>query len=166
MAVDSNPLPSINLGPVSQQSAGTGVPQSLLANLAQNPALAAGAAGAAATAADLVELDPYYGTFIQDQPVLAIDTVRHVGEPVAAVAAIDDAQAFRALERIRIEYEPLPALMTARALRRLEQGTRLAVFVTDPLAPLDIRFLCEREGHQFLEQASCGEGMRLLLRKS
>jgi len=56
--------------------------------------------------------------------------------------------------------------MTARALRRAAPGERLAVIVTDPLAPLDIRFLCEREGHQFLEQASVGEAVRIVLRRS
>ena len=60
---------------------------------------------------------------------------------------------------------PLPALMTARALRRLAHGAQLAVFVTDALAPLDIRFLCEREGHQFVEQTNVDEAVRILLRK-
>ena len=51
---------------------------------------------------------------------------------------------------------PLPALMTARALHRLAPGTLLAVTVSDPLAPLDIKFLCEREGHRFLGQTPYG----------
>jgi tRNA 2-thiouridine synthesizing protein A len=59
---------------------------------------------------------------------------------------------------------PLPALMTARALRRLAPGMLLAVTVSDPLAPLDIKFLCEREGHDFLEQTTVGTGSRILLR--
>lgn len=65
-----------------------------------------------ATGADLAGLDPYYGMYIRDQTVLAVDKVRYLGEPVAAVAASDEAQAYRALERIRVEYEPLPPLMT------------------------------------------------------
>jgi CO/xanthine dehydrogenase Mo-binding subunit len=65
------------------------------------------------TGADLAGLDPYYGAYIRDQTVLAIDKVRYVGEPLAAVAALDEAQAYRALECIRVEYEPLPSLMTA-----------------------------------------------------
>jgi len=48
---------------------------------------------------------------------------------------------------------PLPALMTARALKRLRPGALLTVTVTDPLAPLDIRFLCKREGHEFVRQS-------------
>jgi CO/xanthine dehydrogenase Mo-binding subunit len=64
------------------------------------------------TGADAARLpDPTYGVFIRDQPVLAIDKVRHVGDSVAAVAAIDEATAFRALALIEVEYEVLPALM-------------------------------------------------------
>ena len=61
---------------------------------------------------------------------------------------------------------PLPSLMTAKALRGLTPGSRLAVIVTDPLAPLDIKFLCEREGHDFLEETRIRSGTnRILVRK-
>ena len=43
-----------------------------------------------------------------DQPVLALDFVRHVGEPVAVVAAETLEQARRAAEAIEVDYEPLP----------------------------------------------------------
>jgi len=45
-----------------------------------------------------------------DRTVMAIDKVRHVGEAVAAVAAIDDEIAEEALGLIRVEYEALPAV--------------------------------------------------------
>lgn len=45
-----------------------------------------------------------------DQYVLANDRVRHVGEEVAAVAAVDEETALEALELIEVEYEPLPAV--------------------------------------------------------
>ncbi|MGQ0548457.1 MAG: molybdopterin cofactor-binding domain-containing protein [Armatimonadota bacterium] len=48
----------------------------------------------------------------QDEETLAVDKVRYVGDPVAAVAAIDEETAERALEYIDIEYEPLPAIMS------------------------------------------------------
>lgn len=51
-----------------------------------------------------------YNIAIKDQPFLAIDTVRYVGEPVAAVAAIDQEIAEEALSLITVEYEELPAL--------------------------------------------------------
>lgn len=58
---------------------------------------------------------PYtYGRMVEDEPFLARDVVRYIGEPVAAVAAIDEATAEDALEKIRIEYEPLPAVFDAR----------------------------------------------------
>ena len=46
---------------------------------------------------------------------LARDTVRHVGEPVAAVIAESLLQAADAAERVVIDYEPLPAVTDARA---------------------------------------------------
>lgn len=46
----------------------------------------------------------------RDEPPLAEDRVRFVGEEVAAVAAIDPEIASEALELIKVEYEPLPAV--------------------------------------------------------
>jgi len=43
----------------------------------------------------------------QDEHALCIDKVRFVGDPVAAVAAIDEDVAFDAMNLIEIEYEPL-----------------------------------------------------------
>ncbi|MCL6551572.1 MAG: molybdopterin-dependent oxidoreductase [Firmicutes bacterium] len=55
----------------------------------------------------------------QDEHALCVDKVRFVGDPVAAVAAVDEETAERALELIQVEYEPLPAIMTIEdALRR------------------------------------------------
>ncbi|HAE46873.1 MAG TPA: carbon monoxide dehydrogenase [Tistrella mobilis] len=41
-------------------------------------------------------------------PVLAVDRVLHVGDPLAAVVAETEAQADAAVEAIEVEYEPLP----------------------------------------------------------
>ena len=46
---------------------------------------------------------------------LARDKVRYCGEPVAAVAAVDDATAKEALRRIKLKVRQLPAYHTARA---------------------------------------------------
>ncbi len=54
-----------------------------------------------------------HGLFVQDQPVLADDYVRHLGEPVAAVAAVDELTAAEAVELIEVEYEPLPPVVDA-----------------------------------------------------
>src|SRR6516165_8148054 len=68
---------------------------------------------AAVTGADAARLpDPYYGVAIRDQPVVAIDKVRYVGDMIAAVAAIDEETAYRALALIDVQYEKLPAVMT------------------------------------------------------
>ncbi|MBX5490143.1 MAG: molybdopterin-dependent oxidoreductase [Chloroflexi bacterium] len=48
----------------------------------------------------------------QDEPALAIGKVRYVGEPVAAVAAIDEETAAEACRRIKVHYEKLPSYMT------------------------------------------------------
>jgi 4-hydroxybenzoyl-CoA reductase alpha subunit len=48
----------------------------------------------------------------QDEYALAIDKVRYVGDPVAAVAALDPDILDEALKLIRVEYEVLPALMS------------------------------------------------------
>jgi CO/xanthine dehydrogenase Mo-binding subunit len=54
--------------------------------------------------------DPYYGPAFHDQPILAIDKVRFVGEPVAVVLAHDPHIAEAATQEIVAEYEELPAV--------------------------------------------------------
>jgi 4-hydroxybenzoyl-CoA reductase alpha subunit len=48
----------------------------------------------------------------QDEEALCLDTVRYVGDPVAAVAAVDEETAERACEAIEIRYDPLPPVMS------------------------------------------------------
>ncbi|HSC93321.1 MAG TPA: molybdopterin cofactor-binding domain-containing protein [Gaiellaceae bacterium] len=60
-----------------------------------------------------------YGLEFPDQPVLAFDRVRYVGEPVALVAAEHPEQARRAAALIRVEYEPLePVVDMERAVEQ------------------------------------------------
>jgi CO/xanthine dehydrogenase Mo-binding subunit len=51
-----------------------------------------------------------HGGMIKDQPFIAIDRVRYIGEVVAAVAAETEAAAQDAVARIRVRYEDLPAV--------------------------------------------------------
>ena len=51
--------------------------------------------------------DPYYGPAFHDQPILAMDKVRFVGEPVAVVLAADPHVAEAAVQAITAEYEEL-----------------------------------------------------------
>jgi 4-hydroxybenzoyl-CoA reductase alpha subunit len=46
----------------------------------------------------------------QDEHALCIDRVRFIGDPVAAVAAIDEDVAFDAMNLIEVEYEPLQSI--------------------------------------------------------
>ena len=52
-----------------------------------------------------------------DEYVLARDKVRHVGDEVAAVAAIDEKTAEKAIELIEVEYEELPNRYSTRSKR-------------------------------------------------
>jgi CO/xanthine dehydrogenase Mo-binding subunit len=68
---------------------------------------------AVVTGADAIKLpDPYYGVAIRDQPVVGIDKVRYVGDMVAAVAALDEETAYRALALIDVRYDPLLPVTT------------------------------------------------------
>mgnify|MGYP001578368650 CR=1 FL=1 len=63
-------------------------------------------------------VDPYYGPVVRDQPIVAIDKVRYVGDAVAAVAAVDEQVAEEALELIAVEYEDLPAVLDVEEAMR------------------------------------------------
>lgn len=65
------------------------------------------------TGADLASLNPNWGMYLRDRPIIAIEKVRYVGDPVAAVAAVDEFSAEEALEKIEVEYEPLPFVVDA-----------------------------------------------------
>lgn len=61
------------------------------------------------TGADIpVHVMPFYGYFIKDQPIVALDKVRYRGDIVCAVAADSEAIAVAALRLIDVEYEDLP----------------------------------------------------------
>ncbi len=78
---------------------------------------------AVVTGADAAKLpDPYYGVAIRDQPVIALDKVRYVGDMVAAVAAADEETAYRALGLIDVDTSCCPP--SRRARRRLPKGRR------------------------------------------
>jgi CO/xanthine dehydrogenase Mo-binding subunit len=65
------------------------------------------------TGADLVARDDMavrFGPVLLDQPVLAVDVVRYVGEPVAAVVAEDPAAAEHAAGLVEVDYKHRPAV--------------------------------------------------------
>ncbi|NLC03955.1 MAG: xanthine dehydrogenase family protein molybdopterin-binding subunit, partial [Tissierellia bacterium] len=56
---------------------------------------------------------PYLvGLYMVDKCIIADKFVRYQGEVVAAVAAIDEATAEKAISLIKVEYEVLPAVIT------------------------------------------------------
>lgn len=68
------------------------------------------------TGADLQDgsIRPLFGPVYRDQPVLATDKVRYVGEPIAAVAAVSARAALRAAALVEADYDELPAVFTPR----------------------------------------------------
>ncbi|MCA1557161.1 MAG: xanthine dehydrogenase family protein molybdopterin-binding subunit, partial [Acidobacteria bacterium] len=58
----------------------------------------------------------------QDEHPLCVDRVRFIGDPVAAVAAVDEDTAFDAMNAIEVEYEKL------QTITNIEEG----VMVTEP----------------------------------
>ena len=55
--------------------------------------------------------NPLVGSPLADQPFLAVEKVRYIGEPIAVVAAINQEIAEDALDLIRVEYEQLSAVL-------------------------------------------------------
>jgi 4-hydroxybenzoyl-CoA reductase subunit alpha len=82
------------------------VPHALIKSIDVSKALALPGVFAVVTGKDL---PISYGILpvSQDEHALCIDKVRFVGDPVAAVAAIDEDTAFDAMNLIEVEYEPL-----------------------------------------------------------
>jgi CO/xanthine dehydrogenase Mo-binding subunit len=65
------------------------------------------------TSKDFTDVSPYMGRGKnKDHPIIAVDRVIFAGQPVAAVAARDRATAEEALEKITVEYDELPAVIS------------------------------------------------------
>jgi len=87
---------------------------------------------------------PYYGPAFHDQPILAIDKVHYVGEPVAVVLAADPHVAEEAAQLIVADYEELPAVFDEI------EAARNKTLVHDELKPAgtfaDLKHLKGRKG--------------------
>jgi CO/xanthine dehydrogenase Mo-binding subunit len=88
------------------------VPHGRIRNIDTRAAKAVAGVYRVVTGEDIRKLipEPYYGPAFHDQPILALDKVHHVGEPVAAVLASDPHVAEHAAQLIEVEYEELPAV--------------------------------------------------------
>lgn len=62
---------------------------------------------------------------------------------------------------------PWPLVLTKQALKAVSGGNELCVLADDPFAELDIRALCERDGHAFLslEQSADNVAFTMRIRK-
>jgi 4-hydroxybenzoyl-CoA reductase alpha subunit len=89
---------------------GSPLPHAGIRNIDLSKALTLPGVKAIVTGADLP--GQKYGPFRsrRDETGLARDKVRYIGDPVAAVAAVDEETAIEAIELIRVEYEELPAV--------------------------------------------------------
>jgi CO/xanthine dehydrogenase Mo-binding subunit len=56
----------------------------------------------------------FFGLYLKDRKIFAIDRVRLVGEPVAGVVAISEEIAEQAVKLVEVEYEELPAVFDPR----------------------------------------------------
>ncbi|HXV41434.1 MAG TPA: molybdopterin cofactor-binding domain-containing protein, partial [Anaerolineae bacterium] len=66
---------------------------------------------------------PLSGAVMKDQPVVAGERVRYIGEPVALVAAHSVKIAEAALDLIAVDYEEMPAVFKAEAAHQLAGPT-------------------------------------------
>ena len=57
---------------------------------------------------DIKDFNYKYGATYKDQSIVAVDKVRYVGDPVAAILAEDPVLAEEALDLIEVEYDELP----------------------------------------------------------
>jgi CO/xanthine dehydrogenase Mo-binding subunit len=80
--------------------------------------------------------DPRHGFSVRDQPVIAIGKVRYVGDPVAAVVAVDERTAVEALALVKVDYNPLPPVPTMEAA--LATGAPLLFDEPHPGVPLAV----------------------------
>jgi CO/xanthine dehydrogenase Mo-binding subunit len=110
-------------------------------------ALALDGVHAVVTADDVLKVvaNPYYGPAFHDQPILALEKVRHVGEPVAVVLATDPHVAEQAADLIAVEYAPLEPVFDEVAAARPD-----APIIHDVLKPAgtftDLKHLAGRSG--------------------
>ena len=88
-------------------------PHARIAKIDASRALALEGVEAVVTSADAPNI--LYGLYIQDRLIFARDRVRHIGEPVAAVAATSERLAARAAKLIHVEYEDLAPVFDAEA---------------------------------------------------
>ena len=97
------------------------VPHARIKAIRTDKAVALPGVAAVVTARDFPEVK--IGFMIQDEDVLPREKIRYIGEPLAAVAAVDAETAEKALDLIELDVEELPAVLTFT--QSVENGARL-----------------------------------------
>lgn len=99
---------------------------------------------------------PYYGPAFHDQPILALDKVRYVGEAVAVVLADDPHTAEQAVHLIDADYEQLPAVFNE------VEAVTSSIYVHDELKPAktfaDLKHLAGRSNTNVLVEFKLDRG--------
>lgn len=105
-----------------------------------------------------------YGIVFADQSIVARDKVHYVGDPVAAVAAVDDYTAKRALELIDVEYMELHHVLTideaiAPKASLVHENVQLATSFKDlaDMKPIENTNICN---HFKLRKGDVEEGFK------
>ncbi len=90
-----------------------GIPHALIEEIDTSRAEAMDGVACVLTAKDIKGRN-LYGIALQDQPALAKEKVRYIGDPVALVAAETDEIARDAVKAIRVKYKELPVVTDPR----------------------------------------------------
>ena len=99
------------------------VPHGRLVRVGTGAARRVGGIHAVVTGDDLrqrADMQTRFGPVLHDQPMLAVDVVRYVGEPVATVVAESSDAADEAAAAVEVDVEPLGAVFDVRSA--LEEG--------------------------------------------
>src|SRR5256885_11608132 len=87
-----------------------------------------------------------------DEPSLAVDKVRYKGEPIVAVVADSPREAYEAIARIRVDYEPLPAVFD------VEEALKPGAPVVNETYPKNTFIYHDKYDHQKLRFGDVARG--------
>lgn len=87
-----------------------------------------------------------------DEPTLAVDMVRYVGEPVVAVIADSEPEALAAVDKVRVDYEPLTPVFD------VEEALRPGAPEVNPAYPNNAFIYHEKYDHQKLRYGDVEQG--------
>jgi CO/xanthine dehydrogenase Mo-binding subunit len=88
-----------------------------------------------------------------DEPSLAVDKVRYKGEPVVAVVADSPREAYEAMAKVRIDYEPLPTVFD------VEDALKPGAPVVNETYPKNAFIYYEKYDHQKLRFGDVERGL-------